>query len=250
MSRRLRRRSRRLRGLGLAAGLTLMLAAATPSAAEIVVLASGDFLKVDGYQVGDTDVRLELPFGGTMTLPLVKVVQILDDELAPEGLDPELGLEAVELGFREAPERFTEWIAESMPQSRFGELILAVGRQYDLNPRLLAAIVAAESSFEPAARSEKGAMGLMQIMPATAHRFGVDPGGLYDPLVSLEVGARFLALLRERFAGDLALVLAAYNAGEATVERFGGVPPYRETQTYIERVQRIYRDGWGRGDAG
>lgn len=246
MSSRPARSTWRRRVAGAGSALAVILAAASPSTAEIVVLTSGDFLKVDGYEVGEADVRLELPFGGTMTLPLLKVVHILDDELAPEGLEPELGLDRVELGFA----GLQEWSAEWIPEGPLGELIVAIGRKYDLNPRLLAAIVAAESSFEPAARSPKGAMGLMQVMPATAQRFGVEPERLYDPSVSLDVGARFLVVLRERFTGDLALMLAAYNAGEATVERFGGVPPYRETQTYIERVHWIFLNGWDRDDAG
>jgi soluble lytic murein transglycosylase-like protein len=82
----------------------------------------------------------------------------------------------------------------------------------------------------------------MQIMPATADRFGVASAEVFDPEVNLETGVRYLSHLRQRFGGELTLMLAAYNAGEATVERFGGVPPYRETQDYIRRIERFYHE--------
>ena len=124
-------------------------------------------------------------------------------------------------------------------------MIYEVARKYDVNPHLVASVTAAESNFDSWARSEKGAMGLMQVMPATAERFGTDPNDLFDPLTNLDVGVHYLSILRERFEDDVMLMLAAYNAGEATVERFGGVPPYRETQQYIRRVLRFYGNGSG-----
>jgi soluble lytic murein transglycosylase-like protein len=115
-------------------------------------------------------------------------------------------------------------------------LIFETARRHGVNPELVAALVRAESAFDPAALSHKGARGLMQLMPATARRFGVSPIESYDPGRNLEAGTRYLAWLLVRFDGDVVRALAAYNAGEGTVERYGGVPPYRETRTYIRRI--------------
>ena len=101
---------------------------------------------------------------------------------------------------------------------------------------LVAAMVRAESAFDPLAVSRKGASGLLQLMPSTAQRFGVELQEIFDPARNLDAGVRYIRWLSERFDGDLALILAGYNAGEATVERYEGVPPYAETQTYIRRI--------------
>jgi soluble lytic murein transglycosylase-like protein len=121
--------------------------------------------------------------------------------------------------------------------------VAAVARTYDIDPLLLHAIAHVESRHDPRARSAAGALGLLQVMPATARRFGVDdaPGALYDPAVNLEVGAAYLKSLQARFGNDLTLVLAAYNAGEGAVERHGrSVPPYAETRDYVRQVLSEY----------
>jgi len=108
-----------------------------------------------------------------------------------------------------------------------------------IDPRLIEAVIAAESAFDPNARSVKGAQGLMQLMPDTADRFGVR--NVWDPGENILGGTAYLRWLIEAFDGDLRHVLAAYNAGEGAVERHGGVPPYRETRDYIDRVLSYYR---------
>ena len=121
--------------------------------------------------------------------------------------------------------------------------VAAVARTYDIDPLLLHAIAHVESRHDPRARSAAGALGLLQVMPATARRFGVDdaPGALYDPAVNLEVGAAYLKSLQARYGNDLTLVLAAYNAGEGAVERHGrSVPPYAETRDYVRQVLAEY----------
>ena len=117
--------------------------------------------------------------------------------------------------------------------------IQQVAVAYQLEPALLHAVISVESSYNPQARSPKGAQGLMQLMPATARRFGVsDP---YDPTDNLHGGARYLRWLLDLF-NDLRLVLAAYNAGEGAVQRYGNtIPPYSETRTYVQRVLEFYR---------
>ncbi len=118
----------------------------------------------------------------------------------------------------------------------------AVGRMYDLDPDLLAAIAAAESSDRADAVSPKGAAGLMQLMPATARRFHVD--NAFDPVQSALGAARFLAALRRdqsvAWSPNLPILIAAYNAGEGAVERYNGVPPYPETELYVRRVLQRY----------
>lgn len=118
-----------------------------------------------------------------------------------------------------------------------------VAKAYDIDPLLLHAIAYVESRHNPLAHSPAGALGLMQVMPATARRFGVDNPNraLLDPEVSLEVGSAYLKSLQARFGNNLALVLAAYNAGEGSVERHGRqVPPYAETRSYVQQVLAEY----------
>lgn len=116
----------------------------------------------------------------------------------------------------------------------------AVGHRID--PLLLHAIARIESHHNPAAVSHAGARGLMQVMPATGKRFGVDdPNSLHSVPVNLQASARYLRFLKQRFPGDLQLVLAAYNAGEGAVERHGRrIPPYAETQAYVSKVLHEY----------
>lgn len=114
----------------------------------------------------------------------------------------------------------------------FDALFEAAGNRYGVRPQLLASVARAESNLDPNARSRAGALGLMQLMPATAAGLGVDP---LDPAQAVDGAARLLAGHLRRF-GSTPLALAAYNAGGAAVERFGGVPPFKETQAYVQRV--------------
>jgi soluble lytic murein transglycosylase-like protein len=117
----------------------------------------------------------------------------------------------------------------------YGAEITAAAKRHGIDPALLAGLVKQESGFNPAAASPAGARGLTQLMPATAAGLGVsDP---LDPAQALEGGAKYLREQLDRFGGDVARALAAYNAGPGAVQRYGGVPPYAETQNYVRIVQ-------------
>jgi len=125
--------------------------------------------------------------------------------------------------------------------SKYREMIFRTAREHGVHPDLAYAVAAVESSFDPLARSPKGALGLMQLMPETAERFGVrDP---LDPADNVRGGVRFLRYLLDLFGGDLRLALAAYNAGENAVLAIGRVPPYQETRTYVSKVMRRFGPG-------
>ncbi|RMH56216.1 MAG: lytic transglycosylase domain-containing protein [Candidatus Hydrogenedentota bacterium] len=125
--------------------------------------------------------------------------------------------------------RRSEGSAEAME-----DMIKGVADKHELNAALLAAVAGKESNFDPTAVSSKGAQGLMQLMPETAKMLGVK--NPFDPRESLEGGAKYLKTLLERYGGDIKKALAAYNAGPGAVEKYGGVPPYRETREYVDDV--------------
>ncbi len=123
---------------------------------------------------------------------------------------------------------------------RFRPLVEKAAREHSIDQALLLAVIAAESGYDPYAISRKGAVGLMQLMPETARRYGVrDP---YDPAENIQGGAKYLRALMTRFHNNLSLTLAAYNAGEDAIVQYGNrIPPYRETLLYVPRVMSLYR---------
>ena len=203
---------------------------AVPSFAELALLKGGHTLKIVEYEVGERTAKLTLENGGSMTVPLLNVIRILDDEIVES-------VEVSELPSSNPSWSFTE--GQTVPDTPFGELIFDVSKKRGLNPEIVAAVVQVESSFRAEVVSAKGARGLMQLMPATAERFGVAVEELGNPRRNLEAGTGYLDWLRRRFDGDLTLALAAYNAGEGSVDRYDGVPPYRETQNYLKKIYRL-----------
>lgn len=122
----------------------------------------------------------------------------------------------------------------------FGNAMAVAAERHDVDALLLAAVVQTESRFAPRAVSPRGAVGLMQVLPATGEMYGARD--LSDPYVNLDVGCRYLRQLLRDYDGDMELALAAYNAGPAAVERYGDVPPFRETRDYVRKVLRLYEE--------
>jgi soluble lytic murein transglycosylase-like protein len=118
--------------------------------------------------------------------------------------------------------------------SRWGEEIREISDRYGVDSSLVHAVIGAESAFNPWAVSRKGAQGLMQLMPRTASALGVRDS--FNPRDNIEGGVRHLRYLMDRYPGNLSLVLAAYNAGEGAVDSYGGIPPYPETQQYVQKI--------------
>ena len=157
----------------------------------------------------------------------------------PKGADSVASIRTIKYSFIE-----TCFACAANPGVNFGTLrlntaayqaeIAAAARQYGVEEAVVRAIIHAESSFNPMALSHAGAQGLMQLMPATARRFGVTDS--YDASQNIKGGVQYLAWLLKRFNGNLTLAAAGYNAGEGAVDRHGGVPPYQETQRYVARV--------------
>jgi len=128
--------------------------------------------------------------------------------------------------------------AGPMVNGSYEELIRWASERYNVDADLIRAVIKAESDFKSNARSQKGAMGLMQLMPDTARLHSVSDA--YDPGENVDGGVRHLKMLLERYQGDIELSLAAYNAGSGAVDKHGGIPPFAETKEYIKRVLRYY----------
>lgn len=147
-----------------------------------------------------------------------------------EPVDPTRQPPPLQLAVRRGP--------PSPERVRIEALVTRLAPNYGLQPSLVLAVIEAESGFNSQARSVKDAQGLMQLIPETAQRFGVqDP---YDPVQNLQGGMAYLRWLLAYFRGDVRLTLAGYNAGEGAVLRYGGVPPYAETRAYVEKITRAY----------
>lgn len=132
-----------------------------------------------------------------------------------------------------------DWQSTRLHLEDFSHLIEAAALQYAVDPALVRAVIHAESGFNPKARSRKGAVGLMQLMPATARALGVPDSGA--PAQNIHGGVQYLADLLARFKGDISLAAAAYNAGPQAVAKYAGIPPYAETQVYVQRVKILHQ---------
>jgi soluble lytic murein transglycosylase-like protein len=202
-------------------GLLLFLAGGA-FAGEYAVLASGARLHIDRHEADGAKVRLYYGTGFVeMNSTIVR------------------GYEVEEPGPVPAPEGVAGPAAPAAtPAPTPLELADAAADRYGLPRELVRSVMAAESGFQPAAISPKGAIGLMQLMPGTAHTLGVDA---HDPAQNVDAGARYLRDLLEKYNYGLRHALAAYNAGPGAVDKYNGVPPYRETIDYIGRIEKKLR---------
>jgi len=195
-------------------GFIVLLVAIAPSArADYVVLRSGQRIHVTGYELAGDTLRLTMA-GGTMEIPADEMLRI----------DPEDTFAPVKVKLLDVP---------------YANFIASAAREHGVAPELVASVIAVESNFNPKAVSWRSASGLMQLMPQTAARFGVTR--IFDPQQNIDGGTRYLKELLVRYNGDLALTLAAYNAGPDRVGQFRSVPPFRETRAYVRRVTEKFR---------
>jgi soluble lytic murein transglycosylase-like protein len=187
--------------------------------AELAFFANGRFMSIKGHAVDGDSLVLTLRNGGQMIVELGMIARFEPDEVPyPE---PEV-----------VPAPTPQNPATAVP---YGEFIDKYAKEQGVDARLVRAMIQVESAYKQGARSRKGAMGLMQLMPETARQYAVrDP---YDPESNIEAGIKHLKSLLTRLPVDLAL--AAYNAGEAAVQKFRGIPPYPETRSYVSRILSI-----------
>jgi len=197
-----------------------IVAAAAPAQAELAYFQNGRTVSIKEHHTEGNSLVLTLRNGGQIVCDASVIARFAPDEVPyPE---PE-------------PEPKPVVVAEQLPVVPYGELIDKVAAEQGVSVKLVRAVIQVESAYQQRARSPKGAMGLMQLMPTTARQYGV--ANPYDPLANVEAGIKHLKSLMERL--PLALALAAYNAGEAAVARFHGIPPYPETQAYVGRILKL-----------
>jgi hypothetical protein len=192
-----------------------------PAQAELAYFATGRTLSIKAHRVDGNSLVLMLRNGGEITCDASTIARFTPDEVPYPEPEPEPVV--------------AKAAAPPGPVVPFGELIDRFSTEHGVDAQLVRAVIQVESAYRNTARSRKGAMGLMQLMPDTARQYGVkDP---YDPASNIEGGVKHLKALLQRLPRDLAL--AAYNAGEAAVQRSHGIPPYPETRNYVSQVVRL-----------
>ncbi len=218
---------------------TVLILAAQAASASIAIFADGRNMKIDAYAVEEEVVHLTLQGGGKMTLPLLRIDRIIEDEIVTPEVVEEVKKIVEEGGV--FPKRSWRFSEDSMPlwQSKYNDIIVRAARHHDVDAALVSAVIKAESDYNPKIVSHKGARGLMQLMPATAKRFGVSNS--FDPEQNIYAGTRYLRWLLDKFEDNADLAVAGYNAGEGNIKKYDGVPPFRETVNYINRIARHIR---------
>jgi soluble lytic murein transglycosylase-like protein len=204
----------------LAAALLL---AAQAQAEQVFLLTTGYSLIAERHEIVGDRIRLHASDGGVTELPAALVAGVEERAAAPSTTAEE----------RPAPQA-------SADEPGIEDIVAAESATNRLHPELLYSVIAAESNFNPKARSSKGAIGLMQLMPETAAELQVNP---HDPAQNVQGGAQYLRFLLNKYAGStdqLVRAIAAYNAGPAAVDRYNGIPPYAETQNFVSRVLKRF----------
>ncbi len=196
-----------------------LVASPVPARAELAYFATGRAISIKAHRVDGESLVLTLRNGGEIVCAASAIARFAPDEVPYPESEPVV----------------TAVPAPALPDVPYGEIIDKFSGEHGVDARLVRAVIQVESAYRQSARSRKGAMGLMQLMPATARQYGVkDP---YDPASNIEGGIKYLKTLLQRLPRDLAL--AAYNAGEAAVERFHGIPPYAETRNYVSQIVQL-----------
>ena len=197
-----------------------VLLAAVPARAELVFFNTGRTMSVKTHRVEGDSVVLSLRSGGEIVMEAANIARFAPDEVPyPEPVvEPPVVVVAA---------------VEPVTDVPYGAIIDKVSAEQGVSAKLVRAVIQVESAYQERARSPKGAMGLMQLMPATAKQYAV--ANPYDPTANIEAGIKHLKGLLQRLP-SVAVALAAYNAGEATVQRFNGIPPYPETRSYVSRI--------------
>ena len=234
------------RGLALGWLAVLLLASAgTLQAAERVELANGFTMRCDHHALVDGLLRLYSDPAGSNFLELSPASVVRFDTLPSQAhtptATPTSGSTALPQSSSAPPPATRQQPARSpapLDRSILQPILRSAGQEHDLDVDLLASIVQAESAAHPRAVSRAGAQGLMQLMPATAHRLGVSDS--FAPDQNVHGGAAYLDGLLNRYHQNLALALAAYNAGPGAVDRYHGMPPYPETRRYVARVIHLF----------
>jgi hypothetical protein len=191
------------------AAFSFVAAAAPAVRADYAVLRSGVRLHITGYERTGDHVRLSMNGGS---------VDVQADDLV--SVEPE--------------DQFVAQAPAPPAAGPYGTLIRAAALKHGLDEKLITGVIAVESNFNPRAVSRKQAQGLMQLIPQTAARYSV--ANIFDPAENIDAGSHYLKDLLEKYRGDLSLALAAYNAGPEMVERYGGIPPFPETQKYVKMI--------------
>jgi hypothetical protein len=213
----------------IAVATLALLTTAVPASAEIVFLKSGRTLSVRSHRIDGDRITLTLRGGGEVTCDKTVVDKIEPDEV-PYIEPPVEKAENTEEA-QVAPVQQDRPLLDGTP---YAEIIASAAEAHGVDPLLVRALIQVESGYRPRARSRKGAMGLMQLMPSTAREYNVRHP--FEPKANIEAGIKHLKTLIDRFGDDVGLALAAYNAGPGAVEKFNGIPPYRETRSYVSRI--------------
>jgi soluble lytic murein transglycosylase-like protein len=211
----------------------------------MVVFKNGRTMSVKSIRIEADAATVQLRNGGEVTFPASVVARVDPDEvpypeLEAESREPGTETNSIEIdpaasaSLVRFPGPGSRLPDEALAARPFAGLISTVAATHHVDARLLHAVIEQESNYQARARSKKGAKGLMQLMPGTARQYGVRNS--YDPKANLDAGVRHLKDLMSRL--ELPLALAAYNAGEATIRRYGGLPPFAETQNYVRNILR------------
>jgi soluble lytic murein transglycosylase-like protein len=222
-----------------AAAVVGCLAVASAASAELVYMKTGRSLSVKAVRFDGEQAVITLRLGGEVILEKAAIDRVEPDEVeypepAPEPA-PAMASAALAAPIGARPVAPQTPLPPPVMPAQFKGLVNELSKRHGVDARLVHAVITVESAYQTHARSPKGAKGLMQLMPDTARQYGVR--NAYNAAANLEAGIKHLKSLLDRF--ELSLAIAAYNAGEATVRRFNGIPPYRETRDYVTKVMRL-----------